>query len=515
MHKNTLNISFANKDSSLNHQSAPGQSTSGIIIFINSQLNLDKELLLLDQQHHGIISKTIQNKLLFTGKFGQIKMVNSVNKDGEIKYLFIVGTGEEDKLTLACIEKLGGKVCSSANSAKISAIFLKVTGKIGDHSSDVFAAQIASGVLLASYKFDKYFTKLTESEKFALQSFEIVTDNEVAAEKLFAENKSIAEAVFFARDVINEPSNVKTPEAYAERILKELTQYDVDVTIFGEREMKNFGMGALLGVGQGSQNESKLVVMQYNGLDKNTAPVAFVGKGVTFDTGGISLKPSSNMADMRYDMAGSAAVAGAILALAKRKARVNVVGVVGLVENMPSGNAQRPGDVVVTMSGQTAEVLDTDAEGRLVLADAIWYAQEKFQPSCVIDLATLTGAIVVALGSTYAGCFANDDQLADRLIHAGNKVNEKLWRMPLHEDFDAMIKSDIADMANLGNVRGSAGSSTAAHFVGRFIQEKMIWAHLDIAGVANSKKSFELGPKGAVGWGVKLLNQFVQDYYEK
>jgi len=510
MLKNTLNVSFINKDSSLNYQSA-----QGTIVFVNCRLDLDKELLLLDQQYHGLISKTIQNKLLFEGKFGQIKIVNSVNKDGEIKYLFIIGIGEENNLTLACIEKLGGKILSSANCAKISSIFIKVTGKIGNYSSDIFAAQLASGALLASYKFDKYITKQTEIEKFILQSLEIVTDNKAEAEKLFEDKKSIADAVFFARDVINEPSNIKTPEVYAERILKELEPYDIDITIFGEREMKNFGMGALLGVGQGSQNESKLVVMQYNGLDKHTPPIAFVGKGVTFDTGGISLKPSANMADMRYDMAGSAAVAGAILALAKRKARVNVVGVVGLVENMPSGNAQKPGDVVVTMSGQTAEVLDTDAEGRLVLADAIWYAQEKFKPQCVIDLATLTGAIVVALGNTYAGCFANDNELADRLIQAGEKVNEKLWRMPLHEDYNVMIKSDIADMANLGNVRGAAGSSTAAHFVGRFIQEKMAWAHLDIAGVANTKKSFELGPKGAVGYGVRLLNQFVQDYYEK
>jgi len=254
--------------------------------------------------------------------------------------------------------------------------------------------------------------------------------------------------------------------------------------------------------------------MEYYGADdKDAKPLAFVGKGVTFDTGGISIKPSASMWEMKYDMSGSAAVVGLIKALAIRKASVNVIGVVGLVENMPGGNAQRPGDVVKTMSGKTAEVLDTDAEGRLVLADALWYAQDKFKPEIMVNLATLTGAIVVALGSTYAGCFSNNDNLSEKLVNAGTKVDEKLWRMPLHEDYEAMIKSDIADIANLGNVRGSAGSSTAAHFLQHFVNE-VPWAHLDIAGVANDKKGSNLAPKGAVGFGIRLLNQFIQDYYE-
>jgi len=499
-------ISFVNKES-LNNQ--------GTIIFIDQKLSLGSDLLLLDQQYHGLISKTIHNPLIFTGKFGQIKIVNSIAKDGEVKYLIIVGIGDEAKLKTSCIEGLGGKILSSSLCYKIKTIGLKIIYNIGQYEPSIFASLIASGVLLASYKFDKYKTKQSEIDKFTLDTFEINIENNSKAEKLFAEKKLLAKAVFFARDISNEPANIKTPQSYSERILEHLEPLGIKVTIIGEKEMKNLGMGALLGVGQGSQNESKLVVMQYYGLGNESSPVALVGKGVTFDSGGISIKPANNMDEMKYDMSGSAAVVGAIMALAGRKAKVNVVGVVGLVENMPSGNAQRPGDIVKTMSGQTVEVLNTDAEGRLVLADAVWYTQEKFKPQCIIDLATLTGAIVVALGKTYAGCFSNDSELADKLIEAGNKVDEKLWNMPLHKDFDEMIKSNIADIANIGNVPGAAGSSTAAQFIQHFIKEGTIWAHLDIAGVAYSKSGNALGPKGAVGYGVRLLNQFIQDHYEK
>lgn len=501
-----LNVNFTN-DEFLKAQA--------IIVLIDEKLKLDANLIALDQQHHGLVSKTIQNKLQFTGKYGQIKIIPSVIKSGEIKYLILAGLGSEEKLTNAKIEKLGGKILQHATSIKISTIGLRILGKISKFTSALFASLIASGALLASYKFDKYRTTLKEADKFTVESLEIFTDNNSEAVKLFEVKKLIAEAVFFTRDISNEPSNVKTPQVYAERIAELFKEFNVEIEIIGEREMKNLGMGALLGVGQGSQNESKLVVMNYKGASKDTPPIALVGKGVIFDTGGISLKPSGNMHLMKYDMAGSAAVVGTIIALASQKAEVNVVGVVGLVENMPSGNAQRPGDVVTTMSGQTAEVLNTDAEGRLVLADAVWYAQEKFKPKCVIDVATLTGAITVALGSTYAGCFSNSDELANKLIKAGEEVNEKLWRMPLHDEYDAMINSDIADMANIGNVPGSAGSSTAAHFIKRFIKEDVNWAHLDIAGVANSNKPSSLGPKGAVGYGVRLLEKFIKGNYEQ
>lgn len=488
-------------------------NTQALIVFIDDKLKLDSDLISLDQQHHGLISKTIANKLQFTDKYGQIKIIPSVVKSGEVKYLVLAGLGSEEKLTEVKIEELGGKILQNVTNAKITTIGLKIKNRINNFTSSLVASLIASGALLASYRFDKYRTTLKEADKFVVESFEISTDNNAEAAKLFEVKKLIAEGVFFTRDISNEPSNIKTPQIYAERIAETLEELNVDVSILGEREMKNLGMGALLGVGQGSQNESKLVVMEYQGASKDAPYIALVGKGVIFDTGGISLKPSNNMHLMRYDMCGSAAVVGTMIAVASQELLVNIVGVVGLVENMPSGNAQRPGDVVTTMSGQTAEVLNTDAEGRLVLADAVWYAQEKFKPKCVIDVATLTGAIVVSLGPTYAGCFSNNDELADKLIKAGEEVNEKLWRMPLHEDYDVMINSDIADMANIGNVPGAAGSSTAAHFIKRFIQEGVEWAHLDIAGVANSSKPSSLGPKGAVGYGVRLLEKFINTYF--
>ncbi len=500
------NISFISTELSNNQ---------AIVVVINDRLHLSNELLLLDQQHHGLISKTIQNKLIFTGKTAQIKVMNSFGKDGEVKYLILVGLGDETKLQNFEIEEMGGKILLNCITHKIKSVGLKLSHNIGQYDPAIFGSLLASGFFLASYKFDKYKTTQNEVEKFTVDSFEISLENTSQVEESFLDKKSLAEAIFFARDISNEPANIKTPQIYAERILEHLEPLGIEVTILGEREMKNFGMGALLGVGQGSQNESKLVVMEYNGANDSRSPVAFVGKGVTFDTGGISLKPSGNMEDMKYDMAGSAAVVGSLIALASRKARVNLVGVVGLVENMPSGNAQRPGDIVTTMSKKTVEVLNTDAEGRLVLADAIWYVQEKFKPQCVIDLATLTGAIVVALGRTYGGCFSNNDRLAKQLIESGNKVNEKLWRMPMHQDYKEMIKSDFADIANISNMPGSASSCSAAHFIEHFIQEDVAWAHLDIAGVAYNKTAKSMTPKGAVGYGVRLLDQFIKDYYEE
>lgn len=491
-------------------------NTQATIIFVNEQLELDNTALMLDQKYHGIISKTIQNKLVSNDKTGQINVVNYICKDGELKYFIIVCIGDEGLLEDFFIEELGGKIYTKASCHKIKTIGTKITNSIGLYKSYEFATLISNGFLLASYKFDKYKTKQSDGEKCTIHSLEVHTNHKDEAIALFENKKSLAEAIFFARDISNEPANIKTPASYSERIAEYLEPLGIDITIIGEREMKNLGMGALLGVGQGSQNESKLVIMEYQGLDDSTPPIAFVGKGVTFDTGGISLKPARNMEDMKYDMCGSAAVVATIMALARRNARVNAVGIVGLVENMPSGNAQRPGDIVATMSGQTVEVLDTDAEGRLVLADAIWYAQEKFHSKCIIDLATLTGAIVVSLGKTYAGCFTNDDQLAKQLIESGNKVNEKLWRMPMHKEYDEMIKSNIADMANISTAPyGGAGSSTAAQFINRFVKKDVIWAHLDIAGVAYSKAASALAPKGAVGYGVRLLDQFVKDHYEK
>jgi leucyl aminopeptidase len=330
-------------------------------------------------------------------------------------------------------------------------------------------------------------------------------------------NEVVADGVFFSRDLISEPGNIVYPETLAEAA-QGLEQLGVEVEVLGEKEMKKLGMGALLGVGQGSARESKLVVMQWRGASgksegkgrkkSDSAPVAFIGKGVTFDTGGISIKPSAGMEEMKYDMAGAGTVVGLMKALAGRKAKVDAVGVIGCVENMPSGTAQRPGDIVTSMSGQTIEVLNTDAEGRLVLADALWYTQDRFKPRFMINLATLTGAIVIALGHHKAGLFSNNDELAERIIAAGLAVDEPAWRMPLGPEYDKALKSDAADMKNIGN--RAAGSVTAAQFLQRFVNE-VPWAHIDIAGVAWAKEARDVVPKGASGYGVRLLNQLVAE----
>ncbi len=482
-------------------------------ILINDKLELDKSDSTLNDQTKNAITKLLKDINLSSKEFGKVKILSSINDNSEINNIILIGIGDDKSLKSSCIEKLGAIIINEATKLYAESVCVKAM-PIANFADSEVAALLGNGAFLTSYKFYKYFTKLKDEEKFITNNFEIECNNIEAAKKSYETKKAVTVGVHVARNLVSEPPNYKVPELYATKIVDLLEPFGVEVEVLGEREMKNLGMGALLGVGQGSQNESKLVVMKYIGkTDDDKMPLALVGKGVTFDTGGISLKPSLNMADMKHDMAGSAAVVGTILALAQIKADVNIVGVVGLVENMPGGSAQRPADVVITMSGQTAEVLDTDAEGRLVLADAVWYAQEKFKPQIVIDLATLTGAITVALGTTYAGCFANNDKLAEQLIKAGDEVDEKLWRMPLHKDYNAMLKSEIADVANLGNGRGLAGSSTGAHFIGRFIKDDTTWAHLDIAGMAWDKKGSLLSPKGATGYGVRLLTQFIQNYH--
>ena len=324
--------------------------------------------------------------------------------------------------------------------------------------------------------------------------------------------KALEEGTFFARDLVSEPGNVLHPDEYVKRI-KLLKKDGLKINIFDQKKMKKLGMNALLGVGMGSVRGSYLVTIEWNGAKDTSKPLAFVGKGVTFDTGGYSLKPARFMEDMTYDMAGSAAVVGLMKSLALRKAKINAVGVVGLVENMVSGVAQRPGDIVKSFSGKTIEVLNTDAEGRLVLADALTYTEKKFKPKFIVDLATLTGAIIVCLGSEFAGLFSNDDKLSKQLLNAGEKVEEKLWRMPLHKNYDKLINSKNADMQNINYV-GGAGSTTAAQFLQRFIINKTPWAHLDIAGMAFSKYGGALNSGGATGFGVRLLNQLIEENYE-
>ena len=363
------------------------------------------------------------------------------------------------------------------------------------------------GIKLKSYKFEKYKTKKDKSDI----SINVIGKN-IPNHKDQLKFSSIEKGTFFTRDLVSEPGNVLHPDEYAKRI-KSLNKIGLKIKIYNDKDLKKLGMNTLLGVGQGSIRGSYLVTMEWNGSKNKSKPLAFVGKGVCFDTGGISLKPAKFMEDMTYDMAGSAVVVGLMKSLALRKAKINAVGVVGLVENMPGGNALRPGDILKSYSGKTVEVLNTDAEGRLVLADALTFTEEKFKPKFIVDLATLTGAIIVSLGSEYAGLFSNDNKLSKQLIESGEHVKEKVWRMPLNKNYDKLIDSKNADMQNINYV-GGAGSTTAAQFLQRFILNKTPWAHLDIAGMAFSKYGGALNSGGATGYGVRLLNKLIEDHYE-
>ena len=374
--------------------------------------------------------------------------------------------------------------------------------------NDLFLNEFLHGIELKSYSFKKYKKKY---KTFDLEITVIDKDNlfSINENKRF---KALIDGINFTKELVSEPGNILHPDEYTKR-LKVLSKFGLKITVYDEKKLKKLGMNALLGVGQGSIRGSYLVVLEWKGSKNNKRPLAFVGKGVCFDTGGISLKPAKFMEDMTYDMAGSAVVVGLMKTLALRKAKVNAIGVVGLVENMPGGNAQRPGDIVKSYSGKTIEILNTDAEGRLVLADALSFTEKKYQPKFIVDLATLTGAIIVSLGSEYAGLFSNDDKLSSNLYKAGETVGEKVWRMPLHKNYDKLIESKNADMQNINYV-GGAGSTTAAQFLQRFILNKTPWAHLDIAGMAFSKYGGALNSWGATGFGVRLLNKLIEDNYE-
>lgn len=434
--------------------------------------------------------------------------------------VLIFGLGKAKDITELEMQKLGGRIYANTRRVKKGNVVVAIDS-VADASMNApeMAAQAAYGARLRSYRFDKYKTKQKESEKPSLKSITFQCGTFAKARTRFAGLNKIADGVFFTRDLVSEPANVIYPESLAKEA-KSLEKLGVKVEVLTEAQMRRLGMGALLGVGQGSVRESRMVIMHWNGAPKSKAakgsakseaPIAFVGKGVTFDTGGISIKPSAGMEDMKWDMGGSGVVIGLMKALAGRKAKVNAVGVVGLVENMPSGSAQRPGDIVTSMSGQTIEVLNTDAEGRLVLADALWYCNERFKPKFMVNLATLTGAIIVSLADQYAGLFSNNDRLSERLTKAGAEVEEELWRMPLSPAFDKMINSDAADMKNIGGRGG--GSSTAAQFLQRYVG-KTPWAHLDIAGVTWSKKDAPTVPKGGTAFGVRLLDRLVSNNYE-
>jgi leucyl aminopeptidase len=430
--------------------------------------------------------------------------------------VLLVGLGKPAAIDASAMQALGGQLYGALSTKGHATVQVLIDAfEKCKMRPDEMAAEVAFGARLRSYRFDKYRTKEKAEDKPSLKNLKINCKGSAKARTAFSPKNKVADGVFFTRDLVSEPANVLYPETLAKQA-QSLTKLGVKVEVLGEAQMHKLGMGALLGVGQGSVRESKMVVMQWNGKKgkgKKDAPVAFVGKGVTFDTGGISIKPSGGMEDMKWDMGGSGVVIGLMKALAGRKANANVVAVVGLVENMPSGNAQRPGDIVTSMSGQTIEVLNTDAEGRLVLADALWYTKERFKPKFMVDLATLTGAIIICLGNEKAGLFSNDDKLSKQLSEAGEAVGESVWRMPMGDNYDRMINCDAADMKNISGGRG-AGSITAAQFLKRFV-DKTPWAHLDIAGVTWTGKTTSVVPKGGTAFGVRLLDRLVADNYEK
>ena len=435
--------------------------------------------------------------------FGRNKSVVLHGPGAGLSRVVVIGLGRAADIDARASEAAGSMAAGLLKS--------QANASLGaDALTAGLAAQAGLGAVLGAYRFDLYRTKEKPEDKARLAGLTVLTVAPDAARLAWPDLAAVAHGVFVARDLVSEPANVLSPPVFADRI-EALSALGLEIEVLGPAAMTELGFGALLGVAQGSDKEARTVIMRWNGGGEGEAPIAFVGKGVTFDSGGISIKPAGGMEDMKWDMAGAGAVTGLMAVLAGRRARVNAIGIVGLVENMLSGNAQRPGDVVTSYSGQTIEVLNTDAEGRLVLADILWYAQERFKPRFMVDLATLTGAVIVSLGHEHAGLFSNDDTLAQNLLEAGKASGEALWRMPLGEAYDKMLRSDIADMKNIGGRPG--GSITAAQFLQRFVNN-VPWAHLDIAGMAWSSKDAATVPKGATAFGVRLLDRLVASQYE-
>ena len=484
----TLKISYINK--------LINKNSSNIVLFVNEKFNVGNLKKYISDKEYSYIGDLLKASDLKKNIF--VYEVNSKKK--------IILISIKNNLKTSDIESLGAEFYGRINYGKNSEYFINSETLSNKHNN--LLGYFLHGLKLKSYEFNKYKTK----KKVRIISINIYGSKNKPSNQTQLKFKALEAGTFYARDLVSEPGNILHPDEYAKR-LKSLRQDGLKVTIFDQKKLKKMGMHSLLGVGMGSVRGSYLVIMEWNGAKNNSKPVSFVGKGVTFDTGGYSLKPARFMEDMTYDMAGSAAVVGLMKCLALRKAKVNAVGVVGLVENMVSGIAQRPGDIVKSYSGKTIEVLNTDAEGRLVLADALTYTEKRFKPKIIVDLATLTGAIIVSLGSEYAGLFSNDDKLSKQILASGERVEEKLWRMPLHKNYDKLINSKNADMQNINYV-GGAGSTTAAQFLQRFILNKTPWAHLDIAGMAFSKYGGSLNSSGATGFGVRLLNQLIEENYE-
>ena len=472
------------------------ENSSNLVLFSNDNFNLNNLKKYFVNSEFSYI-----NDLLKTSDLKKNLFIFELNSKKKIALISI-----KKNLKSSDIENLGAEFYGRINHGKNSEYYI-ISDSI-DTKYNNFLGHFLHGLKLKSYEFNKYKSK----KETRLILVKVIGKKNKPSEKNQLKFKALEAGTFYARDLVSEPGNVLHPDEYANR-LNSLRKDGLKINIYDDKKLKKLGMHALLGVGQGSVRGSYLVTMEWNGAKNNSQPLAFVGKGVCFDTGGYSLKPAKFMEDMTYDMAGSATVVGLMKSLALRKAKVNAVGVVGLVENMVSGNAQRPGDIVKSYSGKTIEILNTDAEGRLVLADALTFTEKKFKPKFIIDLATLTGAIIVCLGSEYAGLFSNDDKLSKQIFEAGEKVEEKVWRMPLHKNYDKLMNSKNADVQNI-NYIGGAGSTTAAQFLQRFILNKTPWAHLDIAGMAFSKYGGALNSSGATGFGVRLLNQLIEENYE-
>lgn len=460
------------------------------------------------------VIKTLKVFKNFNYQLGEI-LVTTIEIEGNIERLIVCGIGAVNELNKVNIQKLGGILADRLNALKVSKATIFINNNELQEKEQLFILNICEGIKLKNYIFNKYYVNKKEENRIYLEEISLHSKyNNIG--RIFHEREKIINATHFARDLVSEPGNILNPDHFVE-VCKKLESLNIIVKVIDKKGLKDLGMNALLAVGQGSNFGTYAISMEWKGnpiSDHNTRPIVFVGKGITFDTGGINLKPSGpSITMMKYDMGGAAVVTALLRSIAERKAKVNVVGVIGIAENMLSDTAQRPGDVITSMSGQTIEVDNTDAEGRLLLADIMCYAQHKFQPKVMIDLATLTGAIVIALGYSHAGVFSNNDNLVEQLFNAGKHVGEKVWRLPLNESYDKLINSRIADIRNVG--RGGAGSITAAQFLKRFVKQKCAWAHIDIAGVNWSDEDGDLFSKGATGYGVRLLNEFLIRNYEK
>lgn len=442
----------------------------------------------------------------FTGKFGSSfsLIAPSSSPFGKV-VVFGASEGELDDASEWL--NLGGRLAGAIGSAEKIHIF---TDNNGDGAAAENVAQLLLGLNLRAYDFNQYKTVTKKKDADKTRKIKLIATNHLAIKKAYAGSQAILEGVVLARTLVNEPANTLGPVEFADHA-KALEEVGIKTEILTEKQMSKLGMNALLGVALGSERPPRLAIMRWDGGKKSEAPIAFVGKGVVFDTGGISLKPGGGMEDMKGDMGGAAAVIGLMKTLAMRKAKCNVIGILGLVENMPDGKAQRPGDIVTSMSGQTIEIINTDAEGRLVLCDALWYCNERFKPKFMINLATLTGAVLVALGNHHAGLFSNDDDLSAQLYEAGLTTRERVWRLPIDKEYDKMIDSKFADMKNTGG--RYAGSITAAQFLHRFVGTTP-WAHLDVAGTAMNSPKIDINKSWGSGFGVRLLNELVQQNYE-